>query len=155
MGIERASRDGWHLTCCSIVVIAVDSIELTLFCKLMKWESVCYDHKVWIVFPHPPIYLVSSGKLFFADVQRGQLQICRMQNTEIHTRTRETFTSNGTNFTINQCGVLETRFRKQIRWWSQCQSTNSFKKVWWIPRLVHIIKFDSEAILWDMATNLD
>jgi len=36
MGIERASRDGWHLTCCSIIVIAVDSIELTLFCKLMK-----------------------------------------------------------------------------------------------------------------------
>ena len=28
------------------VVIAVDSIELSLFCKLMKWVSVCYNHKV-------------------------------------------------------------------------------------------------------------
>jgi len=28
MGIERASRDGWHLTCCSIVT--VDGIELVL-----------------------------------------------------------------------------------------------------------------------------
>ena len=35
---------GCHWDCG--VVITVDGIELSLFCKLMKWVSVCYNHEV-------------------------------------------------------------------------------------------------------------